>query len=200
MWYQWISQGSPWNITLQLKQLSIKRQKFQPFFDFINIIKSSAVMSVILLIYRNKWYVYFVWVFFPFAQWKQWTNSQNTSAALPRILFAKTDRGLIVVFKSFLAFSHSKFPCSCTDIISYQVRAIMLKPRASFFIWYPNIDCYFSWLMIQLLCKLHGELFGMKRQSASENLHDALCTFTVAGISHIKCLSRFVLCTLYLSA
>ena len=46
--------------------------------------------------------------------------------------------------------------------------------------------------MIQILSKLHGEVFGEKCESASDKLHVAQYTFTVADTSHIKCISLFI--------
>jgi hypothetical protein len=54
--------------------------------------------------------------------------------------------------------------------------------------------------MIQTLSKLHEGLFWKKYESASDRLHAAVYTFTVAGISHIKlyahCADRRKVCSL----
>ena len=69
----------------------------------------------------------------------------------------------------------------------------MLKYAASFSFDILPFIAVCSLLVIDTLSKLQGELFGKKCESASDKLHSALYTLTVAGMSHITWISGILL-------
>ena len=56
-----------------------------------------------------------------------------------------------------------------------------------------------SWIVIETLNKFHLEIFVKKCELESDKLHSALCNLPLAGTSHIKFITVFILCTLYSS-
>jgi hypothetical protein len=56
-----------------------------------------------------------------------------------------------------------------------------------------------SWIVIETLNKFHVEIFVKKCELESDKLHSALYNLPLAGISHIKFITVFILCTLYWS-
>ena len=56
-----------------------------------------------------------------------------------------------------------------------------------------------SWIVIETLNKCHVEIFVKKCELELDKLHSALYNLPLAGISHIKFISVFILCTLHSS-
>ena len=59
--------------------------------------------------------------------------------------------------------------------------------------------CICTWVIIEILKKFHEEVFVKKCESESDKLHSALYNLPLAVTSHMKCISVFILCTLYSS-
>jgi len=77
----------------------------------------------------------------------------------------------------------------------------MLKFAALFFFSFDILAflSICSWVVIETLNKFHVEIFVKKCESESDKLHYSLYNLPLAVISHIKCVSVFILCTLYTS-
>jgi len=112
----------------------------------------------------------------------------------------KSNRGLIVFFKPFSLFLIPSFQPRAKIIFHIRLRPVLPKSAASFLFDIRKFLVIFSQLVIQNLKKMHGDVFGKKCESASDKLHSALHTFTVAGTPYIMWISGFKLCTLYSSA
>ena len=76
---------------------------------------------------------------------------------------------------------------------------ILLKYAALFFNRYPSVPLYLYFGSNRDIKKIHEEIFVKKCESDSDKLHSALYNLPLAGTSHIKCISVFILCTLYSS-
>jgi len=160
-----------------LNQLSIKRHRIlSPLGVFINIIGQSAPCCF------NS-----VWTFFPFAQWSQWTDSQHTSAVLPRISFTKVKHRTDRRFQVILCFVLLQFRSSYTDTISYYVNtncASNLLFNFSFALLRFLVNC--SGLAIETLCKPHGDLFG-RNVTRHQTGYILLCIRSLLQALHTSC-------------
>jgi len=59
--------------------------------------------------------------------------------------------------------------------------------------------CICTLVVIEILKKFQEEIFVKNCESDSDKLHSALYNLPLAVTSHIKCISVFILCTLYSS-
>jgi len=107
------------------------------------------------------------------------TPGQDISPVLPRLIFAKVERELIVDFKSFFKLSYTKFTIFHIIILVWNQFCLNLLLRLSFDSLTFLVIC--SRLVIEALSKLNEEVFRKKCNSASDKLHYALFTFTVAA-------------------
>jgi hypothetical protein len=68
-----------------------------------------------------------------------------------------------------------------------------------FSFYFLNFLSISSWVLIETLNKFHLQIFVKKCELESDKLHSALYNLPLAVTSHIKCISVFILCTLYSS-
>jgi hypothetical protein len=74
--------------------------------------KNRSMLVFIPVIHENKWYVNCLCSFFPFAQWIQWHTVMIHRLFSHTVYWLRTDRGMVVVFKSvqfFFSSSCAKF-------------------------------------------------------------------------------------------
>jgi hypothetical protein len=162
-----------------------------------------CMLIVIAVISANEWHVNTVSCLLSFAQWIQWTHSDDTTAVLHRFYWLKTDTGLTSYQISTTPIGVSNFMFKHMAGQLFHASAQILSDIRSKIIPF-NFLLRFSFdiltfvvmcprLVTQALSKVHQQeyfWFGKKCESGLDKLHSALCTFTVIGSSHTKWISE----------